>query len=351
MTTTIPETMTASVLTEALEIELRDVPVPALGRNQVLVKVEAVGVCGSDTHFYETGNIGDLVVKGPVILGHESAGTIVAVGADVTATRIGARVAVEPQTVCRRCEYCKRGSYHLCRAVEFYGAWPVDGSFADFEIIDDDFAHELPESMTFEQGAMAEPVSVAVHAVRKAKITEGSRVLITGAGPIGVLNAQVARAHGASEVIISDPVENRRQFAEAHGATRAIDPGQTDFSQFEEHFDCYIDASGNARAIDAAIPTIRPGGIAVLVGMGGERLELPIALMQHREITLTGTFRYVNTWPAAIALISSGRVDVDSLITGRFGLADVEEALLKGKTDPLAIKTMVIPGLGAVTEG
>lgn len=154
------------------------------------------------------------------------------------------------------------------------------------------------------------------------------------------------RAYGASEIVISDPVENRRRFAEAHGATHAIDPAQTDFSQFEEHFDCYIDASGNARAIDAAIPTIRPGGIAVLVGMGGERLELPIALLQHREITLTGTFRYVNTWPDAIALIASGKVDVDSLITGRYGLGDVEEALLKAKTDPLAIKTMVIPGQG-----
>lgn len=159
------------------------------------------------------------------------------------------------------------------------------------------------------------------------------------------------RAYDDSEIVISDPVENRRRFAEARGASRAIDPAQTNFSQFEEHFDCYIDASGNARAIDAAIPTIRPGGIAVLVGRGGERLELPIALLQHREITLTGTFRYVNAWPAAIALISSGTVDVDSLITGRFGLADVEEALLKGKTDPLVIKTMVIPGLGAEGEG
>ncbi|WP_232820237.1 NAD(P)-dependent alcohol dehydrogenase [Brachybacterium sp. YJGR34] len=342
--TTAPTHMTASVLTEPGVIALQDVPVPALGRHQVLVKVEAVGVCGSDTHFYETGAIGDIEVHGPVILGHESSGVVVAGGADVDPARIGTRVAVEPQTVCRRCEYCKQGTYHLCRSVDFYGAWPVDGSFAEYELIDDDFAHEIPESMTFEQAAMAEPVSVALHAVRKAGITEGSRVLITGAGPIGVLNAQVARAYGATEIVISDPVENRRRFAAEHGATRAIDPAATDFAPFEEHFDCYIDASGNARAIDAAIPTLRPGGIAVLVGMGGKRLELPIALMQHREITLTGTFRYVNTWPAAIALISSGKVEVDALITGRYGLEGVEEALLAAKTDPLAIKTVVIPG-------
>jgi L-iditol 2-dehydrogenase len=348
MSTEYPTSMTASVLAAPHEIELRTVEVPALGPNQVLVRVEAVGVCGSDTHFYETGHIGDIVVKGDVILGHESAGTIVAVGSDVPGDRIGARVAVEPQTVCRRCEYCKRGDYHLCRSVEFYGAWPYDGSFAEYEVIDDDFAHTIPDHMTFEQAAMAEPVSVAVHAVRKARITAGSRVLITGAGPIGVLNAQVAKAFGAAEVVISDPAANRRTFAASHGADRVVDPAEFDFTEYDEYFDAYIDASGNARAIVDAIPTVRPGGSAVLVGMGGDRLEVPIALIQHREINLTGTFRYVNTWPTAIELISSGAVQVDELITGRYGLHEVEAALMMGKTDPVAIKSMVIP---ALTEG
>lgn len=345
MSTEYPTTMTASVLAAPHEIELRTVDVPALGPNQVLVRVEAVGVCGSDTHFYETGHIGDIVVKGDVILGHESSGTIVAVGADVPRERIGARVAVEPQTVCRRCEYCKRGDYHLCRSVEFYGAWPYHGSFAEYEVIDDDFAHTIPDHMTFEQAAMAEPVSVAVHAVRKARITAGARVLITGAGPIGVLNAQVAKAFGAAEVVISDPVAHRRTFAASHGADRVVDPAQFDFAEYDEYFDAYIDASGNARAIVDAIPTVRPGGSAVLVGMGGDRLEVPIALIQHREINLTGTFRYVNTWPTSIELISSGVVQVDELVTGRYGLHEVEGALMMGKTDPVAIKSMVIPAL------
>src|SRR5699024_609148 len=136
----------------------------------------------------------------------------------------------------------------------------------------------------------------------------------------------------------------------ASNTEHGVDPMKSGVAQFEELFDSYIADSGNARSIDSASPTIRPGGIAVLVGMGGNRLELPIALMQHREITLTGTFRYVNTWPDAIALIASGKVDVDSLITGRYGLGDVEEALVKAKTDPLAIKTMVIPGQGEPAE-
>lgn len=343
MNDSYPATMTASVLVAPRTVELREVEVPPLGPRQVLVRVEAVGVCGSDTHFYESGRIGDIVVRGDVILGHESAGTIVAVGSEVSEDRIGGRVAVEPQTVCRRCDYCKRGDYHLCRAVEFYGAWPYDGSFAQYEVIDDDFAHPVPDGISFEQAAMAEPVSVAVHAVRKAGITASSRVLVTGAGPIGVLTARVARAFGATEIVVSDPVENRRRFVAADGATEVLDPARTDFTDFDEHFDAYIDASGNAGAILAAIPTIRPGGTAVLVGMGGDELNVPIALIQHREITLTGTFRYVNTWPTAIDLIATGAVRVDDLVTGRYGLAHVADALLMGKNDPLAIKSMILP--------
>lgn len=340
-----PETMLASVLSAPETIELTQVPVPALEAGTVLVRVTAVGVCGSDTHFYETGAIGDIVVRGPIVLGHETAGEIVAVGPGVDASRVGTRVAIEPQTPCRRCDFCKEGSYHLCREIRFYGAWPIDGSFAEFAVIDDDFAHEVPASMTAEQAALVEPVSVAVHACRRGGVTAGSKVLITGAGPIGVLNAQVARAFGATEIVMSDPIPHRRTFAAEHGASVVLDPADADLGVYEEHFDVYIDASGNARAILAALPTIRPGGTAVLVGMGGNQLEIPIAMIQHREITLTGTFRYVNTWPTAIDLVATGAVVVDPLVTGRFGLDRVEEALRKGKSDPLAIKTMVIPSL------
>ncbi|MCU1637080.1 MAG: sorbitol dehydrogenase [Cryobacterium sp.] len=337
--------MLASVLTAPKTIELKRVKIPTVQRGQVLVRVTAVGVCGSDTHFYESGAVGDLVVRGPVVLGHETAGEIESVGDGVDPSRVGVKVAIEPQTPCRRCDFCKGGSYHLCRAVKFYGAWPIDGSFSEYAIIDDDFAHAVPDSMTAEQAALVEPVSVAVHACRRGGITAGSTVLITGAGPIGLLTAQVARAFGATQVVVSDPVAHRREFALAHGADTALDPSIADLTSYEEHFDTYIDASGNGRAILLALPAIRPGGTAVLVGMGGTELNVPIALIQHREITLTGTFRYVNTWPSAIDLIASGALDVDPLVTGRFGLDKVEEALLKGKTDPTAIKTMIVPSL------
>jgi len=342
----IPTTMRASVLVAPRTIELRDVPVPVPGARQVLVEVTAVGVCGSDTHFYERGAIGDIVAEGPIVLGHETAGRIVAIGDMVDPTLLGEAVAVEPQFPCRRCRMCKSGSYHLCTDIRFYGAYPVDGSFAEYVVIDDDFAHPVPSALTPEQIALVEPVSVAVHAARRAGIVPGDRVLITGAGPIGVLIAQVARAFGAREAIVSDPVAHRRSFAVAHGASRALDPAVTDFAELPEHFDVYIDASGNARAVASAIVAVRRGGTVVLVGMGAETIELPVSVIQHRELTLTGTFRYVNTWPLAIDLIARGVVDVEPLVTGRFGLHDVERALRAGQTDPLAIKSMIIPSIG-----
>ncbi|MFJ4209277.1 NAD(P)-dependent alcohol dehydrogenase [Paenarthrobacter sp. NPDC089675] len=340
----IPTTMRASVLTSPKTIELQEVAVPEPQAGQVLVRVTAVGVCGSDTHFYETGSIGDIVVEGPIVLGHETAGEIVAVGPGVDSSRVGTRVAVEPQTPCRKCDYCKTGRYHLCRDILFYGAWPVDGSFSEYVIVDDDFAHAVPESISDEQAALLEPLSVAVHAARRAGVKAGDKVLITGAGPIGVMNVQVAKALGASEVVISDPIAHRREFALAHGADIALDPTTSGLDEYAEYFDVYIDASGNARAILPAFPAVKRGGTACLVGMGGDELTVPIAMIQHREITLTGTFRYVNTWPTAIALLASGAVDVEGIVTGRYGLEDVEESLMKAKKDPLAIKTMVIPG-------
>lgn len=341
----IPTTMRASVLTAPRSIELRQAAVPQPGPRQVLVEVTAVGVCGSDTHFYESGAIGDIIAEGPIVLGHETAGRIVAIGDDVDPTLLGEAVAIEPQTPCRRCRMCKVGSYHLCTDIRFYGAFPVDGSFAEYVVIDSDFAHTVPSALTPEKIALVEPVSVAVHAARRAGIVPGDRVLITGAGPIGVLVAQVARAFGAREAVVSDPVPFRREFAVAHGASRALDPAITDFSELSEHFDIYIDASGSARAVQSAIVAVRRGGTVVLVGMGAETIELPVAVIQHRELTLTGTFRYVNTWPLAIDLIARGVVEVEPLVTGRFGLGEVERALQAAKIDPLAIKSMIVPAL------
>lgn len=191
-------TMRASVMTGVGTLVIEDRPVPTPGPHEVLVEVAAVGVCGSDVHYYRHGRIGDFVVEEPMILGHELSGRIAAVGEGVDPARVGQRVAVEPQHACRRCKQCKAGRYNLCPEMKFYATPPVDGAFCRYVTIDDDMAHPVPDSMSDDAAALLEPLSVAITTMRKAGIVPGSSILIAGAGPIGVICAQTARAFGAS---------------------------------------------------------------------------------------------------------------------------------------------------------
>lgn len=336
-------TMRASVLTRPGTVEVQDVQTPILDDNEVLVRISAVGVCGSDTHFFHEGHIGDMVVKEPLILGHESAGSIVAVGANVSADRIGQRVSIEPQKPCRVCEYCKGGQYNLCPKIEFYAAPPIHGAFAEFTAIESDFAYPVPDHVSDEAAALMEPLSVAIATCRKAAVQPGSSVLIAGAGPIGILVAKVAGIYGATDIAVSDPAPHRREFVLGAGATRVVDPRTEDLAGAGSLFDVFVDASGAPAAIQAGISMVKPGGRVVLVGMGADSVPLPVSLIQNREIELTGIFRYTNTWPMAINMVAAGLVNLDELVTHRFGLEDVETALLTGSTDPHAIKSVVIP--------
>src|SRR5512133_3480365 len=187
--TTIPGTMRASVLTGIKTLSIEQVPTPAMASDEVLVEVAAVGVCGSDTHYYRHGRIGDFVVESPLILGHEPSGRIVSVGGEVPETRIGERVAIEPQKNCRRCRECRAGHYNLCPNMEFYATPPVDGAFAQYCVIRTGLAHRIPASMPDEAAALLEPLSVAVTTMRKAAVTPGSSMPIAGAGPIGIICA------------------------------------------------------------------------------------------------------------------------------------------------------------------
>ncbi|OIU88724.1 sorbitol dehydrogenase [Microbacterium sp. AR7-10] len=322
---------------DSLRLSERAVPAPAA--DEVLVRVASVGVCGSDTHYFTHGRIGPFVVDQPLVLGHEASGVIVAVGGEVDAARIGSRVSIEPQRPCRRCEQCKSGAYNLCPEMRFFATPPVDGAFSEYVTIQADFAHPVPESVSDDAAALMEPLSVGVWACRKAGVTAGSRVIIAGAGPIGVITAQVARAFGATEIVMSDVSEERLAFALAHGATRVQ---HASARPAEAHFDAFIDASGAEPAIRAGIPAVKPGGRVVLVGLGADDLMLPVNLLQNRELWLTGVFRYANTWPTAIDLVASGRVDLDVLVTHRFGLDEVQDALMAGRL-PGALKAVVEP--------
>jgi L-iditol 2-dehydrogenase len=336
------DTMRASVLTGVETLTVEDRPVPTPGRHEVLVEVAAVGVCGSDVHYYRHGRIGDYVVNEPMVLGHESSGRITAVGADVDPGRVGQRVAIEPQRPCRRCRQCTSGRYNLCPDMRFFATPPVDGALCRFVTIDAEMAHPVPDSMSDEAAALLEPLSVAIATMRKAAVVPGSSVLIAGAGPIGVVCAQTARAFGAARIVVSDPLPARRERVRRFGATEVLDPAADDVAALDPRVDAFVDASGAPPAVASGIKAVGPAGRVVLVGMGADDYSLPVSHIQNMELIVTGVFRYADTWPAAIHLVTSGAVDLDLLVTGRYDLDHVAEAL-NSDADPASLKAIVVP--------
>jgi L-iditol 2-dehydrogenase len=335
----------AAVLHGTRDVRLEERPLPTLGDRDVLVEVRSVGVCGSDVHYFEHGRIGSFVVERPLVLGHEAAGVVVDRGTRATRHAIGQRVALEPGVPCGRCAQCRHGRYNLCGDVRFFATPPVDGAFARYVAIHEDYAFALPDELSDDAGALLEPLSVAVWACEKGGVGLGSRVLVTGAGPIGNLAMQVARAAGAAEVAVADVNEDRLARAAALGATRTL-------RELDGTYDVLLECTGDEALTSAAILTLRPAGTAVLVGMGpGLEARLPVAAIQSRELTVVGTFRYANTYPTAIALAAAGRVDLDGLVDARFPLERAADALAATRRDPALLKVMVDVGSKGADDG
>jgi L-iditol 2-dehydrogenase len=310
--------------------------------------VRSVGVCGSDIHYYEHGRIGSFVVEQPLVLGHEVSGVVVDRGPRAAKHPAGQRVALEPGVPCGRCGECRQGRYNLCTDVRFFATPPVDGAFARFVAIHEDYAFALPDSLSDDAGALLEPLSVGIWACRKGGVGLGDRVLVTGAGPIGNLAMQVARAAGATTIAVADVNPDRLARAAGLGATDVIDVRDRALTPDDGPFDVLLECTGSEPLTADAILTLRPAGTAVLVGMGpGLEARLPVATMQAREVTLVGTFRYANTYDVAIALAAARRVDLDGLVDARFPLEEVDRALRAGREDPTLLKVVV--DSGAVT--
>lgn len=339
-------TTRTAVLLEPGTIQVQERPRPRPAPDEVLIQVTSVGVCGSDTHYYTHGRIGSYAVTAPLVLGHESAGVIVGVGADVDPARVGQRVSIEPGVPCRRCEQCLSGRYNLCPDMVFHATPPVDGSLSEVIAHHSAFAHPVPDEVGDDAAAMVEPLSVALWACRKAAVGTGDRVLVTGAGPVGLLCAQVARVAGAAEVVVVDVNPHRLTVAAAHGATETVDArgvSLTDWYGERPAPHVLLECSGHPGSTLAGLQALAPAGRAVLVGMGGDTLALPLSLVQERELLVTGVFRYANTWPTAIALVAAGQVRLDDLVTGHFRLDQTAEALTAAADDPRAIKSMIHP--------
>src|SRR6478609_5581070 len=309
------ETQSRSLLLREHEVTVDDAAeIPTPGPTQVLIEVAAVGICGSDVHYFDHGRIADFVVREPLVLGHEASGTIRAIGSAVTDREVGQRVAMEPQETCGRCVQCLAGRYNLCPEVRFFATPPIHGAFAQYVVLESRRAHPVPDSLSDEAAALIEPLSVGVWANQKVGVQPGDRVLVTGAGPVGLLCADVARARGAAWVGVSDTNDYRLQIAADRGATQTVNALAGPLTEQIEPVNVVLECSG-------ATPVV-----------------------QVRELVVTGTFRYAGVYPAAIALAASGAVDLDGLVTGKFGLEQVTEALTASKTDLHTLQPMVYPG-------
>jgi L-iditol 2-dehydrogenase len=341
----MPQSMRASVLTGPGRLLVEERPVPVPGPGEVLVRILAVGVCGSDTHYYEHGRIGDFVVEEPLVLGHEPSGQVVAVGPGVDPARVGERVSLEPGIPEPFSAETLAGRYNLDPAVRFFATPPVDGVFSEYAVHPAAFCHTVPDTVSDEAAALLEPLSVGIAAVQAGHVRLGSRVLVAGAGPIGLLVAQCAALAGATDVVVTDVRAERLEVARGYGATDVFttqDAPEQGAPFPGSGYDVFVDATGVQPAVLSGLHRLDPAGRAVLVGMGMDTLALPVPLVQNRELLITGTFRYANTWPTAVRLAASGAVDLDGLVTSRHGLDDVAGALTAGRGAG-ALKAVVRP--------
>ncbi|XP_054723766.1 sorbitol dehydrogenase-like [Uloborus diversus] len=249
------------VLKKKDEIVLENRPVSEPGPHEVLIGIDTVGICGSDVHYWKNGRIGNFIVREPMVLGHESSGTVVRVGSKVTHLKPGDRVAIEPGVPCRMCEFCKSGRYNLCHEVKFCATPPVDGSLCQYYTHAADFCFKLPEHVSLEEGALLEPLSVAVHACERARVTAGKTVLVTGAGPIGLCNLLTAKALGATRILVTDISESRLEVAKKLGASHVVCVGGKDAGASAEEIrtslgappDITVECSGAESSVRLAI--------------------------------------------------------------------------------------------------
>lgn len=347
------ETRKAAVMYGINDIRIENLSMPSIGPDDVMIRVKSVGICGSDIHFYKEGKIGAMTVVPPHTLGHECAGEVTAVGANVKHLKIGDRVAVEPGRPCGKCEQCTKGKYNLCPDMIFMSApHPQkldEGAFVEYSARPANFCFLLPDHVSFEEGAMAEPLAVALQALKRGRVTAGQSIVILGCGPIAMSILLAAKAFGCGEVYMTDILDYRLLKAEEIGATRAFNIAKEDYIKEimtktgGRGVDVVIDTTGNEKAYKAATDIVVRGGMIVLVGMSAnEMAPLNIGAILDKELDITSVFRYDNVYQKAVNLIGSGIVDMKKLITHRLPLEEVAEGLeIVAQKKDCAIKVII----------
>lgn len=323
----------------------RDIPEPKT--DEALVKIEYVGVCGSDLHYYENGRISDFVVKPPFVLGHESGGVVVEVGSGVKHLKPGDRVALEPGKTCGHCEFCRTGRYNLCPEVIFFATPPVDGVFQEYAAHEAALCFKLPEKVGTLEGALIEPLAVGFHAAMTGGARIGQTALVTGSGCIGLVSMLALKAQGVSRVYITDVVSKRLEKAASLGAEEAINAAERDLlkiiAEREGGLDLVIETTGTDAAAAQGISALKKGGTMVFVGYSKTgSMTLPMGMALDKELTLKTIFRYRHIYPLAIDAVARGAVDIKGIVTNVFDFDDIQNAMDRSVHDKAEIVKSVI---------
>ena len=341
--------MQALIIHAAGDLRVEDIETPPLGPGQIQARVRFGGICGSDLHYYQHGGFGTVRVKEPMVLGHEISGTVEAVGAQAAGFAAGDRVAISPSRPCGHCRYCQQGLQNHCLDMRYYGSAMrtphVQGAFRQRIVCDAAQAHKLAASVSDAEGALAEPLSVALHAVQRAGPLLGRRVLVTGCGPIGALIVIAARRAGAAHITATDVGDFPLRAALKVGADEAINVAARPealaaFSADKGSFDVLFEASGNQRALVGAFDALRPRGIIVQVGLGGE-MTLPINAIVAKEFDLRGAFRFHEEFAVAVELLNKGLVDVKPLVSATLPYRDAGRAFALAADRSQAMKVLL----------
>ena len=341
--------MKALVLEEKHKLSLRDFPIEEpVGSHDVRIALRAVGVCGSDVHYYQHGAIGPFVVREPMILGHEAAGVVVEVGARVTNLKSGDRVCMEPGIPDANSRASRLGMYNLDPAVRFWATPPVHGILRPTVVHPAAFTFKLPDNVSFAEGAMVEPLAVGMHGVNKARVRAGDVAVVVGAGPIGMVTALAALAGGCSQVFITDVQPQKLELAGKYPGITPIDVREKNIAEVlgaaTEGWgaDIVFEASGNPRAIQGVFDSLCPGGCVVFIGMPTSQVSLDIVTAQVREARIENVFRYAHVFPRALALMGAGKIDVKPLITDKFGFEESIAAFdFASKMPPQSVKVQI----------